>query len=121
MKKTILLLFLFSFCFSYAQVDRSIGGGQYQNNPKKETKVDHEKAYIELVKKKVGIDNLQEEMIRVYYQESYIKIEKIIDTKDLNDVEKTKKIEDIQEEMNTNILKILDDNQKTKFKKLMEK
>jgi hypothetical protein len=121
MKKIFLLLFLFSFSLSYAQVDRSIGGGQYKNDPKKETKVDHEKAYLELLKKKVGVDNLQEKMIRVYYQESYIKIEKIIDTKDLNDVEKTKKIEEIQDEMNTNILKILDDNQKTKFEKLMKK
>ena len=121
MKKTILLLFIFSFCFSYAQVDRSIGGGQYQNNLKKETKVDHEKAYLDLLKKKVGIDNLQEEMIKIYYQESFTKIEKTISDKSLNDIEKTKKIEEIQDEMNTNILKILDDNQKIKFEKLMKK
>lgn len=121
MKKTILLLFLLSFCFSYAQVDRSIGSGQYKNDLKKETKVDHEKSYLELLKKKVGIDNLQEEMIRIYYQESYTKIEKIISTKDLNDIEKTKKIEEIEEEMKNNILKILDDNQKSKFEKLMRK
>ncbi len=121
MKKIILLSMLFSFYFSFAQVDRSIGGSQYKNDTKKETKVDHEKAYLESLKKKVGIDNLQEEMIRIYYRESYDKIEKIISQKDLNDVEKTKKIEEIQNEMNTNILKILDDNQKTKFEKFTKK
>ena len=121
MKKSILLLFLLSFCFSYAQVDRSIGRGQYKNNLKKETKVDHEKAFLELMKKKVGIDNLQEDMIRIYYQECYDKIEKVISNTALNDVEKTKKIEEFQTEMNTNILKILDDNQKIKFEKLVKK
>lgn len=121
MKKTILLLFLLSFCFSYAQVDRRIGRGQYKNDLKKETKVDHEKAYLELLKKKVGIDNLQEDMVRIYYGESFEKIEKIISDTSLNDIEKTKKIEEIQEEMNSNILKILDDNQKIKFEKLMKK
>lgn len=122
MKKTILLLlFLFSFCFSFAQVDRSIGSGQYKNSIKKETKTDYVKSSVELLKKKIGLDNLQEAMVKVYIEESYNKIENIINSNDLNDVEKRKKIEEIEEEMKKNILEILDDNQKTKYKKLVKK
>lgn len=121
MKKTILLLFLFSFCFSYAQVNRSIGSSQYKNNIKKETKTDHIKSSVELLKKKLEIDNLQEAMVKIYIEESYNKIEGIINSNDLNDVEKTKKIEEVEEEMKKNILEILNENQKIKYEKLMKK
>ena len=121
MKKTILLFFLLSFCFSYAQVDRSIGSSQYKNNIKKENKTDYIKSSVELLKKKIELDNLQEAMVKVYIEDSYNKIEGIINSNDLNDVEKRKKIEEIEEEMKKNILEILDDNQKTKYKKLVKK
>ena len=121
MKKIILLFFLLFFSFSFSQVNRSIGSSQYKNNIKKENKTDYIKSSVEVLKKKIGLDNLQEAMAKVYVEDSYNKIEDIINSNDLNDVEKRKKVEEIELEMKKNILEILDDNQKTKYEKLTKK
>lgn len=122
MKKTLLLFALiFLSTIVNAQVDRSIGGSQYANGPIKEQKVDYVAKSVELLTKKVGLDDLQAAMTKLYIEENFKKIEGIMDDSKFNYVEKDAEIEKLQAKLNENILEILTPEQKVKYEKLISK
>lgn len=121
MKKLFIIVLFFGFLFSFAQVDRSIGPGQYKESSTKKTKVDYVQESVKLLKEKLGLDDLQAGIVKLYVEESYQKIEDIRLSTQYNYVEKNGKMDEIHEKMKNNITEILTPEQKKKYEKLTQK
>lgn len=122
MKKTFFLLIIFYFSSTAnAQLDRSISPSQHNTSSSNETKFDFVEESVKSLKKKVGLDDLQATMVKVYLEESFEKIKGIIDSTDLNYVEKEAKIEEYKTKLEFNIKEILSSEQKVKYEKLSSK
>lgn len=119
MKKILVLLFFIIFSSTYAQMDRTIGGASYKEpTTVKKTKTDFVEESVKVLQKKINLDDMQSAMVKIYINESYHKIENIINSNSLNHVEQNAKIEEIEEKLKNDILEILNSEQKEKYKKL---
>jgi protein tyrosine/serine phosphatase len=121
MKKIILLLILLTSSMTFAQIDRSIGMGQYKNSLNKETKVDYVEESLKVLIDKIKLDDMQAAMAKVYLKESFKKMDDIFASTDIDKLEKNAKIEELQTKLNNNISEILSPEQKEKYEKLIEK
>lgn len=121
MKKIIVLLLLLTSLITHAQIDRSIGMGQYKNAPNKETKIDFVEESLKVLIDKIKLDDMQAAMAKVYLKESFKKMDDILASTDLEKLEKDAKIQELQTKLNTNISEILSPEQKEKYDKLIEK
>lgn len=106
---------------TFAQIDRSIGMGQYKNSLNKETKVDYVEESLKVLIDKIKLDDMQAAMAKVYLKESFKKMDDIFASTDIDKLEKNAKIEELQTKLNNNISEILSPEQKEKYEKLIEK
>ncbi|MCK6607478.1 MAG: hypothetical protein L6Q46_04130 [Flavobacterium sp.] len=121
MKKIFfLILFVFSFINSNAQIDRRIGAGQYSNGDQNK-KVDIVESSVELLKKELNLDGFQEAIVRNLIKDNQSKSKEIIETSIYSDIEKKNLLTEIGEKFNTEIKKILSPEQLEKYEKFIAK
>jgi len=121
MKKIFfLILFVFSYINSNAQIDRRIGAGQYSNGDQNK-KVDIVESSVELLKKELNLDGFQEAIVRNLIKDNQSKSKEIIETSIYSDIEKKNLLTEIGEKFNTEIKKILSPEQLEKYEKFIAK
>ena len=121
MKTTLFLIIcFFTFANANAQMDRSVGAGQYKDT-RKNKKVDIVEASIESLKEKLTLDGFQEAIVRNLIKDNQSKSKEIIETNTLSDIEKRALLEELGEKFNTDIKKILTPEQVLKYDKLISK
>ena len=115
-----LILFVFSYINSNAQIDRRIGAGQYSNGDQNK-KVDIVESSVELLKKELNLDGFQEAIVRNLIKDNQSKSKEIIETSIYSDIEKKNLLTEIGEKFNTEIKKILSPEQLEKYEKFIAK
>ena len=116
------ILILFSFYSISAQVDRSIGTGQYKNvrKPPKKIEVIIEQS-IENLKEKLNLDTFQEAIVRNLINDNQIKSNEIIESTAYSNIEKRNLLSEIEEKVNKEIKAILSIKQLEKFEVFLAK
>ncbi|MFD2908095.1 hypothetical protein ACFSX9_05040 [Flavobacterium ardleyense] len=119
MKKIFLvIIFIFSITTLSAQVNRSIGAGQYENKKKNKNKqID----LVEILKDKLNLDGFQEAIVRNLINDNQAITKEIIESTAYSDIEKRDKISKIGDEFNAEIKKSLSPEQIEKYDKLISK
>lgn len=115
-----LLISICSITLVNAQMDRSVGMGQYKNN-KKSKNIDIVESSIETLKEKLALDDFQEAIFRNMIKDNQAKSKVIIEATTLSNVEKRAQLQELSEKFNIEVKKILSPDQVEKYDKLTAK
>ncbi len=121
MKKFFLtILTICSFYNISAQVDRSIGIGQYKNNVKPDTKIeDIINQSVAKFKEKLNLDGFQEAVAQNLVRSNYTKSKEIIESTLYSNEEKRDLIIKQGDNFNLEIKKVLSKEQAEKYEKMI--
>lgn len=121
MKKNFLtILTICSFYNISAQVDRSIGIGQYKNNVKPDTKIeDIINQSVAKFKEKLNLDGFQEAVAQNLVRSNYTKSKEIIESTLYSNEEKRDLIIKQGDNFNLEIKKVLSKEQAEKYEKMI--
>ena len=121
MKKIFLtILTICSFYNISAQVDRSIGIGQYKNNVKPDTKIeDIINQSVAKFKEKLNLDGFQEAVAQNLVRSNYTKSKEIIESTLYSNEEKRDLIIKQGDNFNLEIKKVLSKEQVEKYEKMI--
>ena len=121
MKKIFLtILTICSFYNISAQVDRSIGVGQYKNNVKPDTKIeDIINQSVAKFKEKLNLDGFQEAVAQNLVRSNYTKSKEIIESTLYSNEEKRDLIIKQGDNFNLEIKKVLSKEQAEKYEKMI--
>ncbi|WP_322550356.1 hypothetical protein [Flavobacterium psychraquaticum] len=121
MKKIFLtILTICSFYNISAQVDRSIGIGQYKNNVKPDTKIeDIINQSVAKFKEKLNLDGFQEAVAQNLVRSNYTKSKEIIESTLYSNEEKRDLIIKQGDNFNLEIKKVLSKEQAEKYEKMI--
>lgn len=121
MKKFFLtILTICSFYNISAQVDRSIGVGQYKNNVKPDTKIeDIINQSVAKFKEKLNLDGFQEAVAQNLVRSNYTKSKEIIESTLYSNEEKRDLIIKQGDNFNLEIKKVLSKEQAEKYEKMI--
>ena len=122
MKKFFLtILTICSFYNISAQVDRSIGIGQYKNNVKPDTKIeDIINQSVAKFKEKLNLDGFQEAVAQNLVRSNYTKSKEIIESTLYSNEEKRDLIIKQGDNFNLEIKKVLSKEQAEKYEKMID-
>jgi|GEM_PF-1116853 len=119
-----LAMALFISAASFAQVDRSIGRNQYKNGPApkgKNGKVDFVDQTVIYYTKELKLDDFQQAAVRNIIEEQRDPINELMAAKEITSDEKRDKAKALNDKIDDKIMKILSEEQKTKYKVLQDK
>ena len=99
---------------------RGMGNQQMPQSETKPEKIDYIKVSTDKLEKDLGLDNLQKAIIKQAFEEGQFRMQSIIDSK-ISDEMKELKANEIRENTDKRILKVLSAVQIEKYNKLKEK
>jgi len=107
---------------SFAQVDRSIGQSQYKRAPKgKDTKVDFVDQTVTYYTKELKLDDFQQAAVRNIIEEQRNPVNELMAAKGITNDERRDRGKAINDNIDTKLIKLLSEEQKTKYKVLQDK